>query len=80
MLADAAESAARALPAPTATALRKLIHDLSTKRLLDGQFDESGLTLSELRLVEESVCKGLIALYHARVRYAEENEPPVKSA
>jgi putative nucleotidyltransferase with HDIG domain len=80
MLADAAESAARALPTPTATALRKLVHDLSTKRLLDGQFDESGLTLSELRVVEEAVCKGLIALYHARVRYAEENGQPVKSA
>jgi putative nucleotidyltransferase with HDIG domain len=71
MLADAAESASRALPAPTPTALRKLVHELATKRLLDGQFDDSGLTLSELKAIEEAIGKGLIAVYHARVRYAE---------
>jgi hypothetical protein len=78
MLADAAESAGRALPAPTPSALRKLVHDLAMRRLLDGQFDECGLTLSELKLIEEAVGKGLIAVYHARIRYAE--EPDVKSA
>ena len=45
---------------------------MATKRLLDGQFDESGLTLSELKAVEDAISKGLIAVYHARVRY---NEP-----
>ncbi len=71
MLADAAESASRALPAPTPTALRKLVHELATRRLLDGQFDDSGLTLSELKAIEEAIGKGLLAVYHARVRYAE---------
>jgi membrane-associated HD superfamily phosphohydrolase len=72
MLADAAESASRAMPAPTPSTLRKLVHDLTMRRLLDGQFDESGLTLSELKLIEEAVGKGLIAVYHARIRYADE--------
>ena len=39
------------------------------KRLLDGQFEESGLTLTELHLIEESISKSLIALYHSRIRY-----------
>jgi putative nucleotidyltransferase with HDIG domain len=71
MLADAVESSSRALSVPTPGSLRKLVHDLLMKRLLDGQFEESGLTLTELHIVEEALCKGLIALYHSRIKYPE---------
>ena len=71
MLADALEGASRALSEPTPGSLKKLVHDILLKRLLDGQFDESGLTLTELRTIEDSLCKNLIALYHARVKYPE---------
>jgi putative nucleotidyltransferase with HDIG domain len=71
MLADAVESSSRALAGPTPGSLRKLVRDLLMKRLLDGQFDESGLTLTELHKVEESLVKGLTALYHSRIRYPE---------
>jgi putative nucleotidyltransferase with HDIG domain len=71
MLADAVESSSRALRDPAPNSLRKLVHDMLMKRLLDGQFEESGLTLSELHLVEESLCKSLIALYHSRIKYPE---------
>ncbi len=71
MLADAVESSSRALAGPTPGSLRKLVRDLLMKRLLDGQFDESGLTLTELHKVEESLVKGLTALYHTRIRYPE---------
>jgi putative nucleotidyltransferase with HDIG domain len=71
MLADAVESSSRAMATPTPVALRKLVRDLLMKRLLDGQFDESGLTLTELHRVEESLVKGLTALYHSRIKYPE---------
>ncbi|MFQ3650179.1 MAG: HDIG domain-containing metalloprotein [Gemmataceae bacterium] len=71
MLADAVESASRAMSQPTPASLRKLVRDLSMKRLLDGQFAESGLTLTELHQVEEALVKGLIALYHNRIKYPE---------
>jgi putative nucleotidyltransferase with HDIG domain len=71
MLADAVESSSRALASPTPSSLRKLVHDILMKRLLDGQFDESSLTLTELHIIEESLCKGLIALYHSRIKYPE---------
>ena len=71
MLADAVESSSRALSNPTPGSLRKLVRDMLMKRLLDGQFEESGLTLTELHIVEESLCKGLIALYHSRIKYPE---------
>ena len=54
------------------------------KRLLDGQFEESGLTLTELRKIEESLNKSLIALFHARIKYPEEatgeDRPPTAIA
>jgi putative nucleotidyltransferase with HDIG domain len=71
MLADAVESSSRAMSTPTPGGLRKLVRDLLMKRLLDGQFDESGLTLTELHRVEESLVKGLTALYHTRIKYPE---------
>jgi putative nucleotidyltransferase with HDIG domain len=74
MMADAVESSSRALSDPSPGSLRKLVHDLLMKRLLDGQFEESGLTLTELHLIEESLCKGLIALYHGRIKYPEAKE------
>jgi len=73
MLADAVESSSRALSEPTPSSLRKLVHDLLMKRLLDGQFEESGLTLTELHLIEESLYKSLSALFHARIKYPEES-------
>lgn len=71
MLADAVESSSRCLANPTPGSLKKLVHDLTMKRLLDGQFEESGLTLTELHIIEESLAKGLIALYHSRIKYPE---------
>ncbi len=71
MLSDAVESASRALSMPTPGSLRKLVRDMMMKRLLDGQFEESGLTLTELHLVEVSLVKSLTALYHSRIKYPE---------
>jgi membrane-associated HD superfamily phosphohydrolase len=42
------------------------------KRLLDGQFDECGLTLEELGIVEQSLVKSLTAVYHGRVKYPDQ--------
>jgi putative nucleotidyltransferase with HDIG domain len=72
MLADAAESTSRTLKDPAPSSLSKIVHDLLMKRLLDGQFEESGLTLTELHLIEESLCKSVIALCHARIKYPDE--------
>ena len=69
MIADAAESACRAMPEPTANRLETLVHDLTMKRLLDGQFDECDITMRELELVERAIVKALIGIYHGRIQY-----------
>jgi putative nucleotidyltransferase with HDIG domain len=72
MLADASESASRTLTEPTPARIASLVHDLAMKRLLDGQFDECGLTLDELERIEQSLVKGLTAVYHGRVKYPDQ--------
>jgi hypothetical protein len=72
MLADAAESASRTLVDPAPARLEGLVRDIAMNRLLDGQFDDCGLTFQELRVVEESLVKSLIAVYHGRVRYPDQ--------
>jgi cyclic-di-AMP phosphodiesterase PgpH len=72
MLADASESASRTLIDPAPARLESLVRDIAMRRLLDGQFDECGLTLQELQIVEDSLVKSLTAVYHGRVRYPEQ--------
>ena len=72
MLADAVESATRSLSDPTPGSIENLVHALTMDRLLDGQFDESGLTLQEIRTVEASLVKSLIGMHHGRIKYPDQ--------
>jgi cyclic-di-AMP phosphodiesterase PgpH len=72
MIADACEGASRSLSEPTPKRLERLVQDIAMKRLLDGQFDECGLTLTELAMVQDSLTKSLIAVYHGRVKYPDQ--------
>ncbi|MGH7178128.1 MAG: HDIG domain-containing metalloprotein, partial [Tepidisphaeraceae bacterium] len=69
MLSDAVESATRAMSEPSASRIEGLVHDIAMKRLHDGQFDECDLTMRELELVERSLVKSLLGIYHGRVAY-----------
>jgi cyclic-di-AMP phosphodiesterase PgpH len=69
MLADCAESATRSMVEPTAARIETLVHDLMMKRLLDGQFDDSELTMKDLDRIEKSLTKTLLSIYHGRLSY-----------
>jgi membrane-associated HD superfamily phosphohydrolase len=69
MLADAVESATRAMAEPTASRIESLVHDLAMKRLMDGQFDESDLTMRDIERIERSLLKTLLGIYHGRIAY-----------
>jgi cyclic-di-AMP phosphodiesterase PgpH len=72
MLADAVESASRVLVEPTPGRIENLVEEISRKRLLDGQFDECGLTLEEVHRIGASLVKSLTAVYHGRVKYPDQ--------
>jgi cyclic-di-AMP phosphodiesterase PgpH len=72
MLADAVESASRTLVDPTPARIESLVRELAENRLHGGQFDESGLTLRELRTIEKSMVMSLTSIYHGRIKYPEQ--------
>lgn len=72
MLSDAVESASRVLVEPTPSRIENLVDEITQKRLADGQFDECGLTLQELRKIGDSLVKSLTAVYHGRVKYPDQ--------
>lgn len=72
MLADAVESASRTLSEPTPKRIESLVRAITMDKLLDGQFEESTLTLSEINLIQESLTKSLISIFHTRIKYPEQ--------
>ena len=74
MISDATEAAARAYAQqeqPTEVGLRKLVDDIVTEKLDDGQFDEASLTFGELTTIKNEIVAGLSSYYHARVEYPD---------
>jgi hypothetical protein len=69
MLADAAEGITRSLAERSPPKVGAAVHDIVMKRLLDGQLDASGLTLTDLHAVEETLTKTLLSVYHVRTGY-----------
>ncbi|MBQ9873607.1 MAG: HDIG domain-containing protein [Thermoguttaceae bacterium] len=71
MLADAAESASRSLTDWSPRRVENLVRSLAEKRIEDGQFNECGLTLGEIRTVEQSLVSTLLASKHSRIKYPD---------
>jgi len=72
MLSDAVESACRTLTEPAPARIESLVKEISAKRLNEDQFSECPLTLKELHMIEQSLIKSLISVYHSRIKYQEQ--------
>lgn len=72
MLADSVEAASKSLKEPTPQRLDNLVTEIIRGRFLDGELDESSLTLRDLGLIARSFIKILNSLFHSRVEYPEE--------
>ena len=80
MLSDAVESATRSMADPNPSRIDGLVHKLSRKRLVDGQYDQCDLTFRELGLIEISMIKSLCAIYHGRISYPSQKDDEKKEA
>ncbi len=77
MLADASESAVRSMgDSATPGRIENMVRQITETKLKDGQFDDCGLTLHELRVVENSIIKSLIAVRHTRIKYPGQGDKP----
>lgn len=71
MLADACESAARAMQDPTPERVRELVDLIVESKIADGQLDEAPLTLREIALVKDQFVSILSGVAHRRIDYPE---------
>lgn len=68
-IADSCEAAVRAMDNPTNEKIRSFVHNLIVDRILDGQLDDTGLTLKEINQIEKSLVNGLCSTFHSRIKY-----------
>ncbi|MEO1856867.1 MAG: HDIG domain-containing metalloprotein [Rubritalea sp.] len=73
-LADCVESASRSLTKPTPAKISALVDDIVNKRIAEGQMDDCGLTLKDLKRVRESFSKTLRSMLHSRIDYPKEED------
>ncbi|MCP4603077.1 MAG: HDIG domain-containing protein [Proteobacteria bacterium] len=69
MVVDAIEAAARTVDAPDKIAFQNLVQKIVFSKLSQGQLDETGLTLADLRIVANTLIDTLVNMYHARIKY-----------
>ncbi|MBK8945494.1 MAG: HDIG domain-containing protein [Ignavibacteriae bacterium] len=74
MLADACESAVRAMTEPTPEKIENIISNIFSSRLKEEQLEDSPLTFSDLTKIRKSFYSTLVALHHKRIRYPKQDE------
>ncbi len=69
MIVDAVEAAARTVDAPDKAAFQTLTQQILFTKLSQGQLDETGLTVADLRVIANTLVDTLVNMYHARIKY-----------
>jgi len=69
MLADSIEAATRTITNITPETIEKVIREVIREKLIDGQLENSKLTLEELEKIAQSFIKTIIELRHPRIPY-----------
>lgn len=80
MLADSVEAAVRSIASPSKEKIENLISKIIQDKLMDGQLDETNLTLKELEIIKESFIKGILGIFHERIEYPDTKEAKGRKA
>ena len=75
MLCDGLEAAARTLSQPTPEKLTELVNKMVKHNLDDGQLDDSGLSLRDIKTIKDTLCRALQGIYHSRIEYPDAPPP-----
>jgi len=68
-ICDSVEAAVRSLREPSSEKIEEIVTSIINKKLMDGQFDSTPLTLEELNIIRETVCEALKGIFHSRIQY-----------
>ena len=71
MLADACESAVRALKNPNLAQIEERVETLFHQRIDDDQFSECPITFQEIQIVKDTFVRVLRAIQHERIEYQQ---------
>jgi cyclic-di-AMP phosphodiesterase PgpH len=74
MLVDAVEAAARTIDPPEKHNFEAMVQRIMFTKLTQGQVDETGLSLADLRIVANTLVDALVSMYHARIKYPWQTE------
>ena len=73
-LADSVEATSSALRPSTEEDIEKLVRTIIDEHLEEGQLDESGLSLADVKTIRESFIETLQGRFHVRIRYPGNEE------
>tara|TARA_B100000315_G_scaffold260595_1_gene323295 strand:+ start:6477 stop:8804 length:2328 start_codon:yes stop_codon:yes gene_type:complete len=82
MICEAVEAAVRSIKKPDINNIEAMVDKIVEKRLKERQLDECPITMEDLANLKGDVKKGdgllpvLRGIYHIRIEYPKENEPP----
>lgn len=71
MLADSIEAASRSIKDPTKEKIEGMVRKIIYNRLNDGDLDESGLSMVELKIVQNVFLTMLYGIFHTRIEYPD---------
>ncbi len=69
MLVDAIEAASRTIDPPEREKFEEMVNRIMFVKLRQGQLDESGLTIEDLRVSSKKLVDTLVKMHHHRIRY-----------
>ncbi|AXI09490.1 hypothetical protein CUC15_11420 [Oceanobacillus zhaokaii] len=68
-ICDSVEAAVRSLNEPTEEKIEEIVAAIINDRMMDGQLDESPLTLKQLKIINRTICGTLKGIFHSRIQY-----------
>ncbi len=71
MLADAIEAASRSIKDPTRDKIEGMVRKIIYNKLNDGELDSSGLSMVELKKVQNVFLNMLYGIFHTRIEYPD---------
>ena len=72
MIADAVESAVRAIKASSAEEIDGVIERIIKERLNDGQFSDAPITMKDLTTISTTMSRILRGIHHERIKYQQD--------
>lgn len=71
MMADSVEAASRSLRRPDAEQVNQLVEKIIDKQIVEGQFDNTDITLKDFHVIKDIFKMKLQAIFHLRITYPE---------